>query len=124
MSTGQFALLSVQIAGTDFSRLVHSTTALSSFSETLPQIEYHLYCPEESSGLPTAAMSPHKVPTYAIQDHVHSDPDPIKIIHVGAGASGLLAAYKAERLLQNYELICYEKYFPSIVIAFESRAGC
>ncbi|KAF4343941.1 hypothetical protein FBEOM_2098 [Fusarium beomiforme] len=39
----------------------------------------------------------------------HSKPRKLKIIHVGAGASGLLAAYKAERMLQNYELICYDK---------------
>jgi cation diffusion facilitator CzcD-associated flavoprotein CzcO len=36
-------------------------------------------------------------------------PGRIKIIHVGMGASGLLAAHKAKKLLQNYELICYEK---------------
>ncbi|KIW21580.1 hypothetical protein PV08_02160 [Exophiala spinifera] len=43
----------------------------------------------------------------------HSEPRKIKIIHVGAGASGLLLAYKAKRWLSNYELICYEKN-PSI----------
>ncbi|KAL6414163.1 uncharacterized protein AUP68_00681 [Ilyonectria robusta] len=40
----------------------------------------------------------------------HSQPRKLKIIHVGAGASGLLAAYKAERMLVNYELICYDKF--------------
>ncbi|EXM21472.1 hypothetical protein RAB80_010040 [Fusarium oxysporum f. sp. vasinfectum] len=39
----------------------------------------------------------------------HSKPRKLKIIHVGAGASGLLTAYKAERMLQNYELVCYDK---------------
>lgn len=39
----------------------------------------------------------------------HSQPRKLKIIHVGGGASGLLAAYKAERMLVNYELICYDK---------------
>ena len=33
----------------------------------------------------------------------------VKIIHVGMGASGMLAAYKAKKMLTNYELICYEK---------------
>jgi len=47
--------------------------------------------------------------TYDILDQVQSSPRRLKIIHVGAGASGLLAAYKAERMLENYELICYEK---------------
>jgi ribulose 1,5-bisphosphate synthetase/thiazole synthase len=44
-----------------------------------------------------------------IVDEVHSTPDPIKIIHVGAGASGLLTAYKARKMLKNFELILYEK---------------
>jgi cation diffusion facilitator CzcD-associated flavoprotein CzcO len=30
-------------------------------------------------------------------------------IHVGAGVTGLCAAYKMERQLENYELVCYEK---------------
>ncbi|KIN03267.1 hypothetical protein OIDMADRAFT_119824 [Oidiodendron maius Zn] len=46
---------------------------------------------------------------YDILDQAQSEPRRLKIIHVGAGASGLLAAYKAERMLDNYELICYEK---------------
>ncbi|EXJ74764.1 uncharacterized protein A1O5_01459 [Cladophialophora psammophila CBS 110553] len=50
---------------------------------------------------------------YEILDQYHSQPRKLKIIHVGAGASGLLLAYKAERQLRNYELICYEKN-PSI----------
>jgi cation diffusion facilitator CzcD-associated flavoprotein CzcO len=36
-------------------------------------------------------------------------PQPLKIIHVGAGASGLVFAHKAEKALKNYELVCYEK---------------
>lgn len=44
-----------------------------------------------------------------IPDDPQCAPQPIKIIHVGAGASGILFSYKAERQLQNYELICYEK---------------
>lgn len=50
------------------------------------------------------------VEDYEVLEQYHSRPRKIKIIHVGAGASGLLAAYKAERLLTDYELICYEKY--------------
>ena len=48
-------------------------------------------------------------PVIDILDEVHSTPDHIKIIHVGAGASGLLAAYKCRKMLQNFELILYEK---------------
>ncbi|KAH8695334.1 hypothetical protein BGW36DRAFT_429212 [Talaromyces proteolyticus] len=47
--------------------------------------------------------------TYELLDQIHSSPRRIRIIHVGAGVSGLLTAYKAERLLTNYEFICYEK---------------
>ncbi|KIW10444.1 hypothetical protein PV08_11408 [Exophiala spinifera] len=50
---------------------------------------------------------------YQILPQYHSQPRRLKIIHVGAGASGLLFAYKAKRLLLNYELTCYEKN-PSI----------
>jgi hypothetical protein len=51
------------------------------------------------------------LPTPAIDiiDQVHSQPDHVKIIHVGAGASGLLTAYKARNILRNFELILYEK---------------
>ncbi|KAF5560695.1 sterigmatocystin biosynthesis monooxygenase stcW [Fusarium napiforme] len=39
----------------------------------------------------------------------HSKLRKLRIIHVGAGASGLMTAYKAERMLQNYELVLYDK---------------
>lgn len=48
-------------------------------------------------------------PQIDIVDQVHSKPDHIKIIHVGAGASGLLMAYKAKKMLKDFELILYEK---------------
>ncbi|KAL4775861.1 cyclohexanone monooxygenase [Aspergillus nidulans var. acristatus] len=44
-----------------------------------------------------------------IPDRYHSEPHAVRIIHVGAGAAGLFTAYKAERMLTNYELVCYEK---------------
>jgi ribulose 1,5-bisphosphate synthetase/thiazole synthase len=39
----------------------------------------------------------------------HSQPMPIRVIHVGAGATGLCCAHKMECQLSNYELVCYEK---------------
>jgi cation diffusion facilitator CzcD-associated flavoprotein CzcO len=48
-------------------------------------------------------------PEYQVLDQYHSQPRKLKIIHVGAGASGLLTAYKARKWLTKYELICYEK---------------
>lgn len=44
-----------------------------------------------------------------VPDHPQCSPQPLKIIHVGAGASGLLFAHKATKFLSNYELVCYEK---------------
>jgi cation diffusion facilitator CzcD-associated flavoprotein CzcO len=44
-----------------------------------------------------------------VPDHPQCDPAPLKVIHVGAGASGLLFAHKATKWLNNFELICYEK---------------
>lgn len=56
---------------------------------------------------------PHRDPSpppIEILDQIHSTPEHVKMIHVGAGAAGLLLAYKARKLLENFELICYEKY--------------
>lgn len=39
----------------------------------------------------------------------HSQPMPVRIIHIGAGATGLCCAFKMERQLGDYELVCYEK---------------
>ncbi|OJJ01771.1 hypothetical protein ASPVEDRAFT_192049 [Aspergillus versicolor CBS 583.65] len=39
----------------------------------------------------------------------HSQPRKLRIIHIGAGATGLCAAYKMERQLSDCELVCYEK---------------
>lgn len=36
-------------------------------------------------------------------------PQRTRIIHVGAGAAGLLFAHKVDKTLQNFELVCYEK---------------
>ncbi|KAK4556593.1 hypothetical protein LTR86_006164 [Recurvomyces mirabilis] len=44
-----------------------------------------------------------------VPDAPQCDPQKIRIIHVGMGASGMLAAHKARKMLSNYELICYEK---------------
>lgn len=44
-----------------------------------------------------------------VPDYPQCTPQPLKIIHVGAGASGLIFAHKAERGLKNFELVCYEK---------------
>jgi protoporphyrinogen oxidase len=42
-------------------------------------------------------------------DQWHSKPRHIRVIHVGAGAAGLLMAYKMKKMATDYELVCYEK---------------
>lgn len=44
-----------------------------------------------------------------IPDYPQCTPRPLKIIHVGMGASGMLFAHKVEKFLQNFTLVCYEK---------------
>lgn len=60
-----------------------------------------------------------------VPDEPMCSPEPIRIIHIGMGASGLLAAHKARRMLQNYELVCYEKNEVIGGTWFENRyPGC
>ena len=46
---------------------------------------------------------------YVVKEQFHSQPKHIRIISVGAGACGLMIAYKLQKHLQNYELVIYEK---------------
>jgi hypothetical protein len=39
----------------------------------------------------------------------HSKPRGLRIVSIGAGATGLLVAYKLKKTFQNYELAIYEK---------------
>ena len=48
-------------------------------------------------------------PPITVGDFGQCDPIKTRIIHVGMGASGMLAAHKAKKMLSNYELVCYEK---------------
>lgn len=61
-------------------------------------------------------------PDHEIREQFHSEQQHVKIIHVGAGASGLLTAYKAKKYLRNYELVCYEKY--TVYHSLFSKALC
>lgn len=67
------------------------------------------------------------LPAYEIREEYYSKHKRIKIIHVGAGVSGLVTAYKARKFLQNYELICYEKYaacFTETVSTSQALLNC
>ena len=44
-----------------------------------------------------------------VPEYPQCTPQPLRIIYVGAGAGGILFAHKAERMLENYSLVCYEK---------------
>lgn len=46
---------------------------------------------------------------FTISDQWHSKPGHLRVISVGAGAAGLLLAYKMQRNFTAYELVCYEK---------------
>ena len=46
---------------------------------------------------------------YSIDPHWHSDPGELRVICVGAGATGLLMAYKMKKLFPKYELVVYDK---------------
>lgn len=48
-------------------------------------------------------------PPMEIGNFGQCEPIKTRIIHVGMGASGMLTAHKAKRMLRNYELVCYEK---------------
>lgn len=46
---------------------------------------------------------------YRPSSQYHSQPSTIRVICVGAGAAGLLVAYKMKRSFADFELVCYEK---------------
>ena len=49
-----------------------------------------------------------QVPDFSAQKPIH-EPRHVKVICIGAGASGLVLAYKLQRSFSNFELIIYEK---------------
>ncbi|KAH0847215.1 hypothetical protein AYO21_02604 [Fonsecaea monophora] len=62
---------------------------------------------------------------YKVEPQWHSKPNFIRVICVGAGAAGLLVAYKMKKNFKNYELVCYEKNSGIGGTWFENRyPGC
>lgn len=47
--------------------------------------------------------------SYKIRDQYHSHAKTLRVRSVGAGAAGLVLAYKMKKLFSNYDYICYEK---------------
>jgi cation diffusion facilitator CzcD-associated flavoprotein CzcO len=46
---------------------------------------------------------------YTILPQWHSEPRKLRVVCVGAGASGLLAVYKFKRQSDKYEITIYDK---------------
>jgi NADPH-dependent 2,4-dienoyl-CoA reductase/sulfur reductase-like enzyme len=63
---------------------------------------------------------------YRIIEQYHSQPNHQKIICVGAGAAGLLLAYKMQKMkARDYELVVYEKNPQVAGTWYENRyPGC
>ncbi len=48
-------------------------------------------------------------PQSNLEPYWQSKPRPLRIVSIGAGATGLLVAYKLKRTFQNYTLAIYDK---------------
>lgn len=46
---------------------------------------------------------------YEVLEQYHSKPRDLRVICVGAGAAGLLVAYKMKNEFKHYQLVCYDK---------------
>lgn len=69
------------------------------------------------------SILPYDEKAYELRDQWHSQSRKIRVIHVGAGATGLCTAFKMERQLKNYELVCYEKNDEIGGTWYESKSG-
>ena len=58
--------------------------------------------------LPQTAQPGDRDATRRLSAPIHSERH-VRVICVGAGASGLLMAYKLQKHFHNYSLVCYEK---------------
>lgn len=47
---------------------------------------------------------------YLVEERWHSQPHHLRILCVGAGAAGLMVAYKFQRSCKNFDLVLYDKY--------------
>ena len=77
-----------------------NTTPASKMGDAAGSVEENVQPHNEDQGL---------VSSYHILPQWHSKPNHLRVICVGAGAAGLLVAYKMKKNFTNYELVCYEK---------------
>ncbi|KAF9869370.1 monooxygenase [Colletotrichum karsti] len=74
--------------------------------------------------LPETAQSGDRDATRRLSAPIHSERH-VRVVCVGAGASGLLMAYKMQKHFNNYSLVCYEKNEAVSGTWFENRyPGC
>ena len=71
----------------------------------------------ETNGITNGTTKDTQESPYRVLEQWHSKPTHLRLIHVGAGAGGLLLAYKMKRQFTNYELVCYEKYVELLTVA-------
>lgn len=57
------------------------------------------------------SIDPADLQGYKVKQEWHSKPTYIRVIAVGAGATGLCLGYKMKEKFkfENYDLVCYEK---------------
>lgn len=70
--------------------------------------------------LPQTAQPGDRDATRRLSAPIHSERH-VRVICVGAGASGLLMAYKLQKHFHNYSLVCYEKNQAVSGTWFENR---
>lgn len=75
--------------------------------------------------MPHIEDSPSNSKPYESGDHYHSQCSTVRVIQVGAGAAGLLMAYKMKNMFEDYEICVYEKNEGIGGTWFENRyPGC
>jgi malic enzyme len=63
----------------------------------------------QSNGDIAGTVDESELSVYHVLPQYHSQPKKLRIVCAGAGAAGLLLAYKIQKLMTNYEFVCYEK---------------
>jgi hypothetical protein len=86
---------------------VHADNALRkmSGSQRIMTINSHLQSGHQAGG----GQMEEQDELFTTSDQWHSKPGQLRVISVGAGAAGLLLAYKMQKNFTEYDLVCYEK---------------
>jgi malic enzyme len=63
----------------------------------------------QSNGDIRGTVDQSELRVYLVLHQYHSQPKNLRVLCAGAGAAGLLLAYKIQKLMTNYEFVFYEK---------------